>query len=253
MENVQNNLYQKLPDISAKTLHILAMFLMLLDHMWATIIPGQNWLTCVGRLAFPIFAFMVVEGYFYTHNFKKYMLRLLIFAVISEIPFNLMYGAEVIYPYHQNVLWTFLIALGGIWLMEQAKQRMKKALAIPVIGLIIVLGALLGTIGMTDYYGSGVLMVFTFYFFHGRKWWCYVGQFLALYWINVHLLGSMYYPITVFGIEIEFVQQGLALLALIPIWLYRGRQGTHSKIFQYFCYAFYPAHILVLYLISYMM
>ena len=57
------------------------------------------------------------------------------------------------------------------------------------------------------------------------------------------------YPVQLFGVEFEFCQQGLALLALIPIWLYRGRPGYHSKLFQYSCYAFYPVHMLVLVLI----
>ena len=67
-------------DISAAVLHILAMVLMLMDHLWATLLPAQDWLTCAGRVAFPIFAFMSVEGYFHTHNFKKYAQRMLLFA-----------------------------------------------------------------------------------------------------------------------------------------------------------------------------
>lgn len=83
-------------DISTAALHIIAMLFMLMDHLWATLLPAQEWLTCVGRIAFPIFAFMSVEGYFHTHNFKKYLLRMLVFAVISEIPFDLMYGGNMV-------------------------------------------------------------------------------------------------------------------------------------------------------------
>ena len=105
-------------EISAAALHIIAMTFMLMDHLWATLLPAQDWLTCIGRIAFPVFAFMTVEGYFHTHNLKKYMLRLLLFALLSEIPFDLMYGGTWFYPIHQNVIWTLLMGLLGIrWLI----------------------------------------------------------------------------------------------------------------------------------------
>lgn len=236
-------------DLSAAALHILAMALMLCDHLWATLLPAQEWLTCVGRLAFPMFAFMAVEGYFHTHSFKRYAQRMLIFAILSEIPFDLMYGGTWFYPVHQNVIWTLLIGLLGIRAMEAVREKGKLWLYVLTCVGVTALGAALGTLGMVDYYGAGVLTVFVFYFFHGREWWKLLGQILALYWINVRMLGGQVYPMTILGMNVELSQQGLALLALVPIWLYRGRQGHHSRAFQYVCYAFYPVHMLILALI----
>ena len=233
-------------ELSAAALHIIAMALMLMDHLWATLLPAQDWLTCAGRLAFPIFAFMAVEGYFHTRNLKRYALRLLLFALLSEVPFDLMYGGTWFYPVHQNVIWTLLLGLLGVHLMETVRKKQKLWVSLPVCAVVVAAGALLGTLGMTDYYGAGVLTVFAVYLFRGRNWWCLLGQALTLYWINVELLGGLMYPIRLFGMEFELCQQGFALLALVPIWLYRGRQGCHSKPFQYACYAFYPVHMLVL-------
>ena len=236
-------------DISAAALHIIAMALMLMDHLWATLFPAQEWLTCAGRLAFPIFAFMAVEGYFHTHSFQKYALRLLLFAVLSEVPFDLMYGGTWFYPVHQNVIWTLLMGLLGIRLMETVRAKGRTWRYILASAAVVLAGVVLGTLCMVDYYGTGVLTVFLFYFFRGKKWWCLLGQLLGLYWVNVELLGGLVYPIRLLGMELELCQQGLALLALIPIWLYHGRQGYHSKPFQYVCYGFYPVHMLVIVLI----
>ena len=237
-------------DLSAAALHILAMAFMLLDHLWATLFLSQEWMTCVGRLAFPIFAFMAVEGYFHTHSFKKYAQRMLIFALLSEIPFDLMYGGTWFYPVHQNVIWTLLIGLLGIRAMEAVREKGKTWLYLLTCVAVTVLGFALGTLGMVDYYGMGVLTVFVFYFLRGREWWKLFGQIAALYWINVSLIGGQIFPIELFGLEFEVCEQGLALLALVPIWLYRGRQGHHSKAFQYACYAFYPVHMLILGLVQ---
>lgn len=240
---------EKRLELSSAMLHILAMALMLMDHLWATMLPMQEWLTCAGRLAFPIFAFLIVEGYFHTRNFKRYIQRLTIFALLSEIPFNLMYSGVVCYPFHQNVIWTFLLGLLGIAIMEHVRKKDKPLLFLLTAAAVVILGYILGTLSMVDYYGMGVLTVFVFYFFRNWRWRCLLGQIIALYWINVELLGGQFYPISVLGMDLKFYQQSLALLALIPIWLYRGRQGYHSKGFQYFCYVFYPGHMLLLGLI----
>ncbi|MDE5700117.1 MAG: conjugal transfer protein TraX [Lachnospiraceae bacterium] len=235
--------------IRSTGLHILAMVLMLCDHSWAMLFPSAEWLTCVGRIAYPIFAFMIVEGFFHTHNLRRYLLRLLIWALVSEIPFDLMYASTPFFPYHQNVLWTFLLSLLIISLIERCRLRLKPVLTVLISAGLAAAGFLIGYMTMVDYYGIGVLTVLTFYAFRKRTWTNRLLQFLCLYVLNVKLLGGYYYEISVFGLTIEIVQQGLALFALIPIWLYQGKQGFHSKAFQYFCYAFYPAHMLLLFVV----
>ncbi len=234
-------------DLSSSALHILAMALMLCDHLWATLIPGSLWLTCIGRIAYPIFAFLLVEGYFHTRNLKKYVRRLLIGAVISEIPFNLMYSSSMFYPFHQNVLWTFLLGLWMIHRVEKARASgVPWRIALAAIGSCLI-GYLLGTLTMVDYFGVGVLTVLLFYFLRGNRWWNYLGQAVGLYYLNFHLLGGLEFEVLP-GVFLP--QQGLAILALIPIWLYRGRKGHSSRAFQYFCYGFYPVHMLLLYFLS---
>lgn len=235
--------------ISSSGLHILAMGFMLCDHLWAMLFPAAEWLTCIGRMAFPIFAFMIAEGYLHTRNLRRYLLRILVGAILSEIPFDLMYGSRIFYPYHQNVLWTFLFSLLLIELMEKSRSRFQPVLAMLLSVGIAILGFVLGYVTMVDYYGVGVLTVLMFYFFRGRNWKNRLCQFLCLYFLNVKLLGGYYYSVFIFGFEIEIVQQGLALLSLIPIWMYQGRRGISHKGFQYFCYAFYPVHMLVLFII----
>lgn len=240
-------------DISSVGLHIIAMILMLMDHMWATVLSDYQWLNSVGRLAFPIFAFMIVEGFTHTKNLKKYVTRLLIFAVITEIPFNLMVGNNITYYPHQNVLWTFLMGIGLMYLNELAAKKEKIWLSFVTAVSTIILGYVLGFVTFADYYGPGVLTVLLFYFFRGRKWWCYLGQLVGMYYLHAEMLKGLYFEVDLFGYHLEIVQQGLAVLSLAFIWLYKGRQGKKSKAFQYFCYAFYPAHMLILWLIMVLM
>ena len=233
------------------SLHIMAMLFMLCDHLWGTIVPGNDWLTCIGRLAFPIYAFMIVEGYFHTKSLKKYVCRLLIFAVISEIPFNLAMGSSLFYPIHQNVLWSFLISVGLIAWNEKVKEK-QIWVRILVGAAAVIIGYIGGIITFVDFYNAGILTVLVFYFFRGKKWWHYIGQAICLYYINFEMLGGLSYEIDIFGQTYFIARQGIALIALIPIWLCKGKQGYHSKAFQYFNYAFYPLHLLILGLLKFL-
>lgn len=227
-------------------LHILAMAFMLCDHLWGTIVPGNDWLTCIGRISFPIFAFMIVEGYFHTKNLKKYVKRLLLFAILSEIPFNLAMGSRVFYPIHQNVLWSFLISIGLIHWNEKAKSSEKIWKRLIVAVATIVLGYLVGLLTMVDFYHAGILTVLVFYFTRNAGWLKYILQVLLLWYINVELLGGYGYEVEILGDTHFFTRQAFAMLALIPIWLYRGDQGMYNKTIKNIYYLFYPVHLLVL-------
>ena len=227
------------------SLHIMAMAFMLCDHLWGTIVQGNDWLTCIGRLAFPIFAFMIVEGYFHTKSIKKYVCRLLVFAVLSEIPFNLAMGSRVFFPIHQNVLWSFLISVGLIHWNESGKEK-PIWIRVLVAAASVCVGYIGGILTFADYYHAGVLTALVFYFFRGKKWWCCLGQFLCLWYINFEVLGGFSYEVDILGQTYFIARQGFALLALIPIWLYRGKQGYYSKALQFTYYAFYPVHLLIL-------
>ena len=226
--------------MSSFALHIIAMIFMLCDHMWATILDYE-WLTCIGRIAFPIFAFLITEGYIHTSNINKYIKRMMIFAIITEIPFNLMVSASPIYPFHQNVLWTFVISLLTLKYLnfDDVKNSFKSI-------LIILLAIIIATVTMCDYFGAGVMMVVGFYIFRKSK----LLQLLMMIYVNMILIQGYSYPIDIAGYTYYFPQQGFAVLSLIFIWLYNGKQGYHAKWFKIFCYAFYPLHMLILYLLT---
>lgn len=235
---------KRLP-LNAVHLRYLALALMLLDHLWATVIPGNDWMTYLGRLAFPIFAFQAAEGYEHTSNFKQYCLRLLVFGLISEIPFNWMLGGRWFYPFHQNVMFTLLLGLLALRAADRMitaenwKMRLLSAISIPGF-------CLWGAVTFVDYGAYGVMMVLIFGL--SRRLPCTkLFQLAAMVLINVVLMeGQM---LMVFGRELPV--QGFAVLALLPIWLYNGEKGRRSKGLQIGFYLFYPIHMAVLAAIRY--
>ena len=242
---------KKVPDISAFGLHVLAMALMLCDHIWATLPHMPLWLTGLGRMAFPIFAFLLAEGHAHTRDVKKYRRRLLLLAAVTEIPFDLMCSGSPIYPLHQNVIWTFLIASVCIGFIDRAREK-KTVSAYLAAGAAALLGYIAGYLLFVDYFGAGVLTVLVFYVFRGRKWWQLAAQAAGMYWIHAEMLRGPIVEVPLFG-GFDILLQSLALPALIPIWLYRGRQGLHNKTVKIINYAFYPVHMLLLWLMAMML
>ena len=146
---------KKLKCIDSDLLKILAMIFMLLDHLWGTVVSGNQWMTFVGRLAFPIFAFLVAEGFVHTSDFKKYAKRLFLFGIISEIPFNLMLTASPFFPFHQNVMFTLLLGLlciNEIDKFEKAPSVKNGIVRLLMIALFLIIYDLLVVTG--SYFGA---------------------------------------------------------------------------------------------------
>ena len=221
-------------------LKLIAICTMFIDHMGHTLFPGVMWLRCIGRVAFPIFCFLIAEGCIYTHDRKKYALRLLVFALLSEIPFNLMTAGWVWNPYDQNVLWTLLAGALVCWLVGWALKK-RTVWAFVLTGAVMVAAYWPLELINTDYGGWGMLLVAMFYCVQRSPYRRAVKMAAEAFWLT-------FFSIAVMGgvLSIEL----WCLLALVPIWLYNGQRGFSNKAVQYGFYAFYPVHILVLSLIA---
>jgi hypothetical protein len=132
--------------------------------------------------------------------------------------------------------------------MDAVKTKWGRKISIPASVIISLAAFIAGSVFFTDYGGMGVLTVLVFYFCRKRDLPSMLIQLAAMVLINVFMLGALNPTIEI--LSAEFPVQGFAVLSLIPIWLYRGRQGHHSKPFQYACYAFYPVHMAVIALIA---
>lgn len=215
----------------------IAAALMLTDHVGAILLPEVLALRCVGRLAFPIFAFFIAEGYVHTRDFGRYFRRLAILAVVSEIPFNLENGA-VFDLTRQNVLWTFCLALLTLRGLE-ALGRERGFGRWAGCGLVLAAGFAAGELLRTDYGGWGVVTVALLQLCRDGKY-AKLWLLLAMAAVNGLGMGSLTMP--VFGGEMPI--QIFAVAALPVIWLYNGQAGP--KGLRRAFYVFYPAHLLVL-------
>ncbi|WP_157949897.1 TraX family protein [Vallitalea okinawensis] len=217
------------------TLKMIAIITMLIDHVGAILFPEILLFRFIGRIAFPIFAWLIANGYFHTKDVKKYMLRLGVFAFIAEPFFDYgIFGTWVDFS-HQNVLFTLLIGLLAIYLFDQL--RVDK----PVwayISLILMMVA--GETILSDYGAYGIITMFLFYYFFEDK----KKMALALLLLNVgrNLLIYTEYPISFIN-SLQF----FCVLALPLILLYNKKAGPKAK---YFFYIFYPLHLLIIRIIA---
>ena len=216
--------------MSSFVLKIIAVISMLIDHSGYLIFNGFSFMNYIGRLAFPIFAFLITEGYTHTSNLKKYFLRLLIFAVISQIPFMLLFPSS---SFSLNILFT--LALGLLAITVYGKLN-NKVLGVLFVALCAVLAHFLNF----DYGWFGIAIIFIFYIFKNKK------PYMNILFSVTTFINYMYYFAKTLRTEYLLILL-CCNLSLIPINLYNGKKGKNIK---YFLYVFYPLHLIVLYLIK---
>lgn len=251
---------------TSEQLKKIAMGTMFLDHAAAAIIYSQGLkqmsplldyigiaMRLVGRMAFPLYTFLLVQGFMWTRDWRKYVMRMAAFALISEVPFDLMIAGEVWYPQAQNTIVTLLCGLICMKMLEMLEQRFglmlgmeqreyRKERAMKASGNEISskwIGISLGLWAMEasmvaaeilrgDYGGLGVLLICVFYVFRHRPVEQVVAGCLAL--VLIYNLGST------------------VLFAWIAFFFISRYNGERGRKLGYLPYVFYPAHLLVVWL-----
>ena len=224
--------------MNRNVLKIIALTSMLCDHIGKIFIPDMVIFEIIGRLAFPLFAFFISEGYVHTSNKKRYIMTLAIFALISWAPFNLLWG----FPWYTfNIIALFLVSIIGIFLIEKINNQNNNSsiyiglLCVYIIGVILFDIVPIAPEGML-----GVFMPIIFYLFRNKK----VGKYLAplCYLIVMSLLIML-----VNDWKAGLIQ--FASVLTIPLLIfYNGQKGKINL--KYLFYIAYPLHLLVLWIIG---
>lgn len=232
---------------TGSTLKWIAILTMLIDHVGACIIEvfvmnahgtsplagrltGEQIMACydfdiylrlIGRVAFPIFCFLLVEGAVHTRNIGKYLIRLALFALLSEIPFDLAFHNMPFFAGSQNVYLTLALGLLAVWILKGWRQQVWR------VPLGLLLPAFAAQFLRTDYGAVGVLVIVFMYLLRDLPWIRAVVCVLVLTAFN-----SVEWPV---------------VFSFLLIALYNGERGRQPK---YFFYGFYPVHLMVLWAIG---
>lgn len=236
--------------LSQESLKLIACMTMLVDHLAVIIVMGSLYSThhgmrleiyetmrLIGRIAFPIYCFLLAEGSAHTHNPVRYGLRLAICALLSELPYDLALWGRITWQ-HQNVMVTLFLGFCALEVMKRCPNLpLKLLLALPFAALAEFAGG--------DYGAKGIMLVVLFALMR-RIPHRHLAQVLGI-WFIFSPNHAMFLNWTR---RFSITTQEWAVLAILPITLYDGRKVTKSKAVQWGFYLFYPAHLLLLYLIG---
>lgn len=224
----ERNYLKRFQVLNGAQLKYIAFISMLIDHannaLITPLLDGQglllhlsNLFSILGRIAFPIFVFFIVEGFFKTRSRKKYLATLLIFGVISEVPFDMFTSRVFFDPYWNNMMFTLALSLVTIWVVDILKERIKNRPLWYFVSIIIVaIFAFLAMQLSLDYDYHAVIVAYLFYVFYDKP---ILGAGLGYLSIIKEL-----YSILGFGMTLT----------------YNGQRGKQYKWFNYFFSYYYP-------------
>ena len=224
--------------LDGTALKLIAMISMVFDHAGDMFFPDVMWPRMIGRLAMPIFSFFIAEGFSHTRDKKKYLCRLGIFALISEIPFDLAFEGKIGFS-HQNIMLSFFLAVVALmlydWIQSGTKSEENHAsIGKTILGVIAVAAiAALSLLLRADYTIFAVIAVFLFYVLRQK------------------------HPLVRTGVGVAFLALTRTVgyycttgLSFIPLAMYNGKKGKGLK---WLFYGFYPGHLLLLAAIKHIM
>lgn len=242
--------------LSGTALKLIGILTMLIDHIGAAVLElgvlrGQGMvynidilgttrgqqildvdilLRSVGRIAFPIFCFLLVEGYVHTSNYRRYLKSMLVFALVSELPFDLAVWNTPIYLGSQNIYFTLSIGLAALYFLDRIKtvDTFRRGM---IAGLIVAGACLAAQLLWVDYGFYGVLLILLFYYLRGKR-----------------------FPLFLAGSAVLILTEGIGfapyfVLSMALVCLYNGKRGRLRR--KYLFYWFYPVHLLLLFAIRY--
>lgn len=226
---------EKIKVLDATTLKIIAIISMTIDHAGYIFFDNNFIMRSIGRIAMPVFSFFISEGYTKTRNKKKYLARLGIFSLISEVPFDLAFFSKLTFK-HQNIMLSFFLSVLALMLFDAIRGEPKPGntvyslprtlTGIVTVGCIGIIASLL----RTDYGLNAVMCVLLFYLFINSKQWLR------------SLSGTAY--LALMQTKLPYVFSGLAFF---PLTMYNGKKGKGLK---WLFYIFYPGHLMLFFLIN---
>lgn len=241
-------LTKSLPQLSLYDLKIVAILAMTIDHLAAGFpLVDFSWylaMRCVGRITGPIMFFAAVEGYRKTRDLKRYLTRLLALGLVSQLPFWLFFD----YPFKLNVIFTIIFGLLAIDVNHRVKNPPHK---------IFLMAIIIAMSSVTDWNFTGVLIMLVFDQFYGN----YQGQFFA-YGLVITLqngfLKHILMPLILWAeggqvtyeLDLLIIAETLGLIVpMLLLKLHDGTRGGRGFAGKWLFYAYYPGHLLVLWLI----